>query len=273
MEHRARRGSRLGRVDRRFRREDELTLGASAVRRDAPFAQRVGFRVPRCDGSRLRAFGKHRTARVERRSGKRRTRRRDARASRIEPLRLKTGASRRSPRDARRVAPPRLCPSRKAFNVRSCDVPAEPPIGVGSDDVSDVTDVTDVTSRTRISSTTRRRRGAARVVSKARLPSRRARRVGRRERADDPDGRDRVDTCRALRFSRSGRADQRSPPERSRNEPPGDGDRKIGDSNEKIRRRGPADADEVRGAASDVVSAGSPRDWTTRTGTAGSCRR
>ena len=53
----------VGRVDRRVRREDEpRRLG---VRRDPPFAQRVGFRVPRCDGSRLRAFGKHRTARVE----------------------------------------------------------------------------------------------------------------------------------------------------------------------------------------------------------------
>lgn len=200
----------------------------------------------------------------------------EERASRIGPRRLinRDESQKRSTprRPARRAA--RLCPSRKEarrrmFRNRLISVPEH-----------QTTFPTSPTSPTfptmRTSSTTRRRRGAARVVSKvskARLRSRRRgrarrrrHRVGRRERRTIPTG----TTGRQLsgppsmtqwtewtsfrRRNVRGTSFRASATRRIAEEPP----RNRG------RRRGRV------AAASPRVP---PRDWTTRTGTAGSCRR
>lgn len=145
----------------------------------------------------------------------------------------------------------------EGFSVRSCDVP-EPPIGVGSDDVSDVTDVTDVTDDADLfDDAASTRSGASSFKSAASFASGASSRSARAP--DDPDGRDRSTPVGPSDFHGVDGVDQRSPPERSRNEPPGDGDRTI------ATRTKTSAAEDPRGrptspsaSASDVVSAGSP---------------
>lgn len=145
----------------------------------------------------------------------------------------------------------------EGFSTRSSDVP-EPPIGVGSDDVSDVTDVTDVTDDADLfDDAASTRSGASSFKSAASFASGASSRSARAP--DDPDGRDRSTTVGPSDFHGVDGVDQRSPPERSRNEPPGDGDRTIATRTKKSAAEDPRGRPTSPSAsASDVVSAGSP---------------
>lgn len=146
----------------------------------------------------------------------------------------------------------------EGFNTRSsCDVP-EPPIGVGSDDVSDVTDVTDVADvaddADLFDDAASTRSGASSFKSAASFASGASSRSARAP--DDPDGRDRSTTVGPSDFHGVDGVDQRSPPERSRNEPPGDGDLKITTQTKKSAAEDPRTP--TRSRRGGVVSAGSP---------------
>ena len=176
----------------------------------------------------------------------------------------RTASSHQSGRIAKKKYPATPGASRRAsLSVEeggpSSDVPEPPNIGSGtSDDVSDVTDVTDVSDDADLfDDAASTRSGASSFKSAASFASGASSRSARAP--DDPDGRDRSTPVGPSDFHGVDGVDQRSPPERSRNEPPGDGDRTI------ATRTKTSAAEDPRGrptspsaSASDVVSAGSP---------------